>query len=226
MREIAAKKSTKFMTNCEPVAVELGARCDKKHQHRGLTGGKVKEAAIYPEGLCRAICLGLAQAIAEKEAHVTCLLSVGHMDQIQREDAEEIRQHDEDEEQMATAWDDVSGAELDVVKVKQARCQELVYIKEKEVWRKISRKEAIRKGITIVGTQWIDINKGDRNNPWYRSRLVAQEFNTMKELGIFAATPPLEALSCPLGRDGLLTGCKADVAAVADLPGDITGLTM
>ena len=40
----------------------------------------------------------------------------------------------------------------------------------------------------------MDINKGDSENPNYRSRLVAREINTHKREDLFAATPPLEAL--------------------------------
>ena len=40
----------------------------------------------------------------------------------------------------------------------------------------------------------MDINKGDEENPDYRSRLVAQELNQSKRDDIFAATPPLEVL--------------------------------
>ena len=43
-------------------------------------------------------------------------------------------------------------------------------------------------------TRWIDINKGDTENVNIRSRFVAKEFNTGEEAGLFAATPPLEAL--------------------------------
>jgi len=56
------------------------------------------------------------------------------------------------------------------------------------------RSEAKRRSIRIVGTRWLDINKGDEEVENYRSRLVAKDFNQGKEEGIFAATPPLEAL--------------------------------
>ena len=56
------------------------------------------------------------------------------------------------------------------------------------------RSEAERRSIRIVGTRWLDINKGDEEVENYRSRLVAKGFNQGKEEGIFAATPPLEAL--------------------------------
>ena len=44
-----------------------------------------------------------------------------------------------------------------------------------------------------IGTRWVDVNKGDDQNPDYRSRLVAQEINNHKREDLFAATPPLEA---------------------------------
>ena len=49
-------------------------------------------------------------------------------------------------------------------------------------------------GYKLVDTGWIDTDKGDRTNPVYRSRLVGKEFNTGQEEGLFASTPPLEAL--------------------------------
>ena len=44
-----------------------------------------------------------------------------------------------------------------------------------------------------IGTRWIDVNKGDDDNPEYRSRLVAQEIKRDNREDLFAATPPLEA---------------------------------
>ena len=68
-------------------------------------------------------------------------------------------------------------------------------VSEKQVYRKISREEALRKGYPIVKVRWIDVNKGDADQPVYRSRLVAKEFNRGDgEDGLFAGTPPLEAL--------------------------------
>ncbi len=47
----------------------------------------------------------------------------------------------------------------------------------------------------IVKVRWIDINKGDEENPCYRSRLVAKEFKRGTDNPeLFAATPPLEAM--------------------------------
>ena len=49
-------------------------------------------------------------------------------------------------------------------------------------------------GGKMVSVKWLDTNKGDKDNPNYRSRLVAREFNTGKDDTLYASTPPLEAL--------------------------------
>ena len=64
---------------------------------------------------------------------------------------------------------------------------------KKGVWVKMLRSEVRSRGIRIVGTRWLDINKGGEEVENYRSRLVAKDFNQGKEEGIFAATPPLES---------------------------------
>jgi len=58
----------------------------------------------------------------------------------------------------------------------------------------ISREVAKKNGWKIIKTRWIDINKGDDVEVIYRSRLVGKEFNDSKVDGLFAGTPPLEAL--------------------------------
>ena len=94
----------------------------------------------------------------------------------------------------AAAWDDVSGQALDASEVTRARAKDMSYIADKEVWRKIPRSAARRNGWKVIPTRWIDINKGSAQDPCYRSRLVAKEFNTGTQEGLFAATPPLEAV--------------------------------
>ena len=54
-------------------------------------------------------------------------------------------------------------------------------MEDKKVWGRMTRREANRRGIKIVGVRWVDINKGDNQNPLYRSRLVAKEFNDGKD---------------------------------------------
>ena len=45
-----------------------------------------------------------------------------------------------------------------------------------------------------MGTGWVDINKGDDEDPDYRSRFVAKEIKRDTREDLFAATPPLEAI--------------------------------
>eukprot|EP00973_Karenia_brevis_P031298 4319995-Karenia_brevis.AAC.1 len=58
----------------------------------------------------------------------------------------------------------------------------------------MTRREALARNIKIIGTRWIDVNKGDKDNPLLRSRLVGQEFRDGEDDSLFASTPPLEAL--------------------------------
>ena len=92
------------------------------------------------------------------------------------------------------AWDDLTGMRLDAGKVIEARAKEVTYLREKRVYDKVHRQYAMRNKWKVIKTRWIDINKGDDDNPVYRSRLVGKEFNDGQMDGLFAGTPPLEAL--------------------------------
>ena len=52
----------------------------------------------------------------------------------------------------------------------------------------------------MIGTKWIDVNKGDFDNPRIRCRLVGKEFRTGPDDALYASTPPLEALRVILSR--------------------------
>ena len=60
------------------------------------------------------------------------------------------------------------------------------------MYDKIPRAQAVRYKWKIVQVKWIDQNKGDDENPNYRSRLVGKEFNNEPKEDPFAGTPPLE----------------------------------
>ena len=62
------------------------------------------------------------------------------------------------------------------------------------MWTKITREEAKAKGYKVIQTRWIDRNKGDDEKPVSRSRIVGKEFKNGSVSGLFAGTPPLEAL--------------------------------
>ena len=189
-REVAyARKRTKFMSNSEEIRYELSQRCKGLHKHQSLVGGRAEESARYPKELCRAICRGLMRQIRYSCQNIKKLLDVDPTTAIEKQDSEA------EEENWRGAWDDVTGEELDPKEVSKARAKEMAYIGEKNVWKVIPRVEAERNGWKVIQTRWIDVNKGDKENPNYRSRLVAKEFNDgTQHDGLFAATPPLEAL--------------------------------
>ena len=58
------------------------------------------------------------------------------------------------------AWDDVTGSPLDPKEVQRARLREMQYIQSKQVYRKVLRADAKRRGIPILRTRWVDIDKG------------------------------------------------------------------
>ena len=68
------------------------------------------------------------------------------------------------------------------------------------MYGKITRSRARAMGIKVIATRWLDINKGDAENPNHRSRFVAEEFNTGEDASLFAATPSPEALRLLVGE--------------------------
>ena len=100
----------------------------------------------------------------------------------------------------------------------KARKVEIVYAEKKPVWVNIPRHEAKPKVWKISKSRWIDVNKGDDTNTVYRSRMVGKEFNDKVIEGLFAATPPLEALRyrgcCSAGQHQL----KGEVLVRSPVP--------
>ena len=62
---------------------------------------------------------------------------------------------------------------LDPVKIKAARRQEVNFVQEFRVYRKVPRANAIDGQFVTV--KWVDVNIGDEQRPAYKSRLVARE---------------------------------------------------
>ena len=82
------------------------------------------------------------------------------------------------EDQLQAAWDDVTGAELDAGKVREARREEIEYIKKTNLYTNVPRSNAKSLGKKVITVRWIDINKGDTVDTNYRSRLEAREIKT------------------------------------------------
>ena len=77
-----ARKRTKFMTNSSEIANELSWKCPKDHLHQALVGGRAHKSAIYPEGLCEAICRGLKREIRRSKMNVRVLTTVNSTDKV------------------------------------------------------------------------------------------------------------------------------------------------
>ena len=92
-------------------------------------------------------------------------------------------------------WDNVTGLPLETWRVERAREDEIKFFQKQGVYDKVSRTVCYAKtGRSPVRVRWVDVNKGDEQNPDYRSRLVAMEFKTDSSAEWFSGTPPLEAL--------------------------------
>ena len=76
-----------------------------------------------------------------------------------------------------------------------------------EYWRRTGRRP--------IGTQWVDVKKGDEHSPEVRCRLVAQEVDTNKEDAFFAATLPLETLRLVLSH--VATGTNSRKIMILDV---------
>ena len=75
-------------------------------------------------------------------------------------------------------WDEVSGNQLNSEEVIAARLDEIKQLYSHDVYDKVPVAECWNStGRAPVKVKWIDINKGDDDNPNYRSRLVGEEFN-------------------------------------------------
>ena len=118
------------MTNSIEIAEQLQRRCKGDHEHQWLTGKRASEAARYPEGLCRAICIGLMKELRNKDQKIMPLFSVCHdtnIGEIQGSEEQVKRErgvsHVEDDRntQWLQAWDDLTGEGLDPKEVRKAR---------------------------------------------------------------------------------------------------------
>ena len=65
-----------------------------------------------------------------------------------------------------------------------------------EVYRKRPRNWAKDKGIHVIPTKWVDVNKGDDKRPEYRSRLCGKELKRWDPTmpGTFASMGPFECV--------------------------------
>jgi hypothetical protein len=82
--------------------------------------------------------------------------------------------------------------------VRAVRGEELEVIEKMKVWKIVPLETCWQEtGKKPIGTKWVDVNKGDRDNMQIRSRLVAKELRataTGPMDDVYSATPPYEAV--------------------------------
>ena len=116
---------------------------------------------------------------------------------------------EENNQELEVAWDDVSGAELDPEAAKQARKEEIQYVRQMNLYTKVPISQCYEMTKRApISVRWIDINKGDKERPNYRSRVVAREINTHKREDLFAASPPLDALKTLISMAASSNKCE------------------
>ena len=220
------KKPTKWMSNSEEILKQLQNRCAGRGgwcslggTHQVCSGSTARKAALYPFKLCKAILVGCRNQLLADRRMTEGIHGIHPQgafdDEHEREIlcAEWLKEECVDVEinsigQQITYRDAMTGQMLDPTLVKAARKLELEYFASKQVWHKRTREEAFRnQGKAPITVKWVDVNKGDEQNPKYRSRLVAREIRKPGEDSIFAPTPPLEALRTVLSH------------AATDMPG-------
>ena len=133
--EAPVYKPTKFMTNSSYAALELNQLCDRMHRHVRLLHGRAKNAEIFPQGLCEAICRAVKKQKESDKTGVFFIGSVGigvgntEREKVMKEALESTAKCHGNEEwdkwkQDTEAYDDVTGERLDISKVLKAREEE------------------------------------------------------------------------------------------------------
>ena len=74
------------------------------------------------------------------------------------------------------------------------------FLEKMQVYERVPRSDQLKTRGKIIGTTWIDVNKGDLDNPNIRCRFVEQSFRTGPDDALYASTPPLEALRLMVNR--------------------------
>ncbi len=198
-------KPTGWATNSPYIAEQVSKLCSNrwrgaKHRHVHLISGRAKAAEVYPPRLCTAILKGLrAQFIADglmtqKGIGTVCCEEPDISPEAKEEVWSQIQQSYYDSVDDGTFCDDITGELLDSKLVQEAIQEEMDTYKSHGVYRNVPIAESYDKtGKKPIKVRWVIVNKGDRDNPEYRARLVAKEIKMDTRLDLFAATPPPEA---------------------------------
>jgi hypothetical protein len=110
-----------------------------------------------------------------------------------------VESDEEDEEILGDmeAWDDLTGEALDPQAVKEARAEEMTFVKRLDLYDEKDVEECWRvTGAAPISTKFVDHDKGRDGKIDMRCRWVARDFKKKGDKDredLFAAMPPLEA---------------------------------
>ena len=126
------------------------------------------------------------KAIGSMEVGVTC-------------EETNVSELDEHTEELQNVFDSIS---LDSELLSASRKFEIDFMNRLEVYRKRPRNWAKDKGIHVIPTKWIDVNKGDDKRPEYPSRLCGKELKRRDPtmLGTFVSMGPFECVMFLLSK--------------------------
>ena len=187
-------KPSRMLTNSSAIAELVGLRCCGGHRHVHLVSGQAEAATEYPNAFCDRIIDGaLIEQKRRQEnsaAFIGALMtSSGALECDMCDPADGI-------DKMLSYVDSRTGEQLQDELVSRARRDEMKIFSEMQVYRYASEREFQETpGAKVIGTTWVDTNKGSTVAPCYKSRLCGQEFakgDPMDDL--FAATPPLQGV--------------------------------
>ena len=98
------------------------------------------------------------------------------------------------DQELADAWDDIDGHDLDPETVKKARALQMDWYRKMNVHEKGPIEECFEKTKKPpIKVKWDDRNKGDRQHMNVRSRLVAKQIHTGREKGCSQQLSPTVA---------------------------------
>ena len=104
-----------------------------------LMEGRAKAAAIYPKGLCQAVCRGTLSQARNDASDLLCMECIDQPDGI-----EQVCEVAFEESGWEKYWDETTGRELKEDLVKATRADEIATVRSMNVWTKVYREECLR----------------------------------------------------------------------------------